>query len=365
MKKILLALLLFSSTKSFCQVSADPATGQMDITALDGTPSNANFIAPNTTMRLKVPVYNLNQLNAIPAGSCKLKIGLGNLLSVDPSFSLASAPLSSYFTWTSTIVAGEVQITGDLVSPLPGDFTGLAEFNIKGAVLGTSEIGTNFNVTNHNTIIPLIDEDPNNNFSTLQYTITNTTIPVTFSSVNVSKSGCTVHVRFTAENEINVGRYEIEAGSDGIHYDKLYELKADARVNYAADFNYPSSAGAPSMVYIRIKSVDKDGRLKYSETRILKGVCEPAGAIHLLAYPNPVVSGNLVKIRSLNNELLNGHFQCTLCDITGRIILSSQMYLTNSSFFIYKTGDISAGNYLLKVWGNDKNSFAIVKIVKL
>jgi hypothetical protein len=366
MKKILIILALLTGKENYGQVSADPATGQMDITTMDGISLNANFIAPNSALRLTVPVYNLSQLNTIPAGTCKLNINLGNRFVLDPSFSLAAAALNNYFTWTSTIIGGLVQINGDLVAPLPGDFTGLAAFNIKAKnSLGTSEIITNFNVTNHNSSIILTDEDPNNNFSSLQYTITNETIPVHFTSVSAARKGCNIILKFSAESEINVKKYEIEAAGDGIHFLKYGELKADNGILYQLEFTWPNS-GNIAPIFIRIKAVDNDGTARYSETKTVKGICETMGMLHLIAFPNPAIANNVVDIRTAGDLLLNGHYFLVLTDITGRVTRQSEIDLSHASQFVYKPGGLLApGNYFLKIRNSDSTATAVLKIVKL
>ena len=363
MRKLLLLFCTGYLQTAVCQVTADPATGQMDITALDGSPLNANFIAPNNIVRLKVPVYNLNQLSSIPSGSCKIRISLGSNFVIDPGFNLSNAALSNYFTWTSAIANGEVEITGDLIAALPADFTGESQFSIKGPLLGTSTIIDNFLITNHNTTTPLTDEDPNNNYASLQYTITNETIPVNFIAVNALVQGCRISCTFTVGKEINVKQYEIETSNDGAAYTKAGILKANNSLHYGLDF-YLQQATGQQNVFLRVRSVDYDGKSKISETKLLKGVCEHPGKINLYAVPNPA-HGHDIIIRTNDNKPLTGEYQLILSDLIGRTIKKNVLSFSNVNQFNYTTGNVSAGTYLLKICDNSRALSTVLKIVKL
>lgn len=269
---ICLLLLLFS-VQGISQIVADPANGQMDVTDQAGINLNANFIAPSAIGTLKIPVYNLNQLVALPAGTCKFIITLGNNFILDPSFNLATTPLNNYFLWTPTIAQGKVQIRGNLTTGLPQDFNGMAEFKLQATTAkGTSIVEAEFFVTNHNASTPLKDEDPNNNNATLTYTITMQTVPVNFTSLLITKKQCGMQVNFTAENPVNVKRYEIELSKDGTRSFKLAELSVNNIPTYQYDFPLIESNTAPN-IFVRIKSVDLDGSFGYSETKNVSGTC--------------------------------------------------------------------------------------------
>jgi Secretion system C-terminal sorting domain len=355
-KLFLLFLLATGFIRVNSQVTADPATGQMDINSISGTVENANFLNPNIVYRLKVPVFNLNQLNSIPAGTSQLKIGLGLKLKLDPAFTLATAPLSNYFNWTVATVNNEVVITGNLIAALPGDFADLAEFNVKGSVLGTSDITTNFIILSN-----LLDEDPANNSSTLQYTITNQTIPVTFTSINASKKDCAINLLFTTEHEVNVKKYVIEWGTDGIFFTKAGELKATGSNRYSLTF----STGKQVFIFVRVKSIDQDGKTTYSEIKTVKYVCRNGANIRLRTIPNPVSNqAGTVQVVA-DDEVLNGQYNLILADVTGRMVLQQKIHIANAGSFTYNMKRIKPGSYFLKIQQENGNVSGFARLVKL
>ncbi len=358
MRKIAFALLLWAglSQQARCQVTADPATSQMDLASMAGISLNANFIAPNQVIRLKIPVFNLNQLNAIPAGGFRIKIGLGLNMGLDPGFNLTTAPLNNYFNWTSALVNGERIITGQQIAILPGDFAGTAEFNVKGTVLGTSAIITTIQPIN------ITDEDLNNNDATLQYTITNQTIPVQIAAWEVTKTGCTINTRFLTAAENNVKQYEIEAAIDGVQYQKMGVLAAKGNGWYSFNFTLPERSN--TSVPVRLKTIDLDGKVQYSDTKSVRGVCSN-GANLYQAYPNPVTHQSQITLSSTSGILWNGLYSCQFSTITGKYLRTHTVQCRNTPQLILPVHDLAAGTYLLCITGGRVSATApaLVKLV--
>ena len=150
---------------------ADAATGQLDLTDLADVSLNANTLVYNDVVKLKVPIYNLNQDNALPAGSSTVRIDLGSKYIVDPAFTLATAPLNAYFNWTQTIEAGHVVIYGDQYAEIPADFVDMATFQIKGFEFCSSSIAASFKIDNHASVFITSDEDLANDNAVLLYTV--------------------------------------------------------------------------------------------------------------------------------------------------------------------------------------------------
>lgn len=161
-------------------ITADPGVISFDITDLGDVPANANSLSQNSIYKLKLGVLNGSQSNAIPDGSAYLRIGLGTKFILDPSFNLSLAPYNQYFTWSSQVNSGQVEIFGILHTPLPADFIGELSFNIKANLTGASSISGNFLVSNNNPLYTLSDNNSGNNFTNLSYTVVLATSPALF-----------------------------------------------------------------------------------------------------------------------------------------------------------------------------------------
>lgn len=353
-------LILLISSASYAQVIADPAHNQIDVTTLASGNQDPAALPLDGLIFLRVPILNLNQVNAIPSGTCKIKIGLGSKLVLDPAFNLASTNTSAYFNWTAADAGGQMQITGDLINPLPANFSAVCIFSVKGSLQGSSTITTNFLVTNHNTSVFLSDENPTNNTSFLPYTVV-PVIPVTFISMAVKKEACAIKVNFATENEINTERYEIEASKDGSRYQKMGSLPANHAINYAFSFEL-NDALKNQVLYIRVKSVDKDGKFQYSETKNIKGTCDKQGRIGL--FPNPLFNNQSELNIRMQDNAFNGAVSVLLTDIAGKKISKRDLTLINQQQFSYQTGQLAAGQYLLHVSLNNETP-VILKFQKL
>lgn len=356
-------LLLATTLNVNAQAFADPATTQMELTSLGGTPLNANLLPINVPILLIVPLFNNSQATAVPAGSIMVKIGLGSKMDIDPGFSLSgSGTLSSYFNWTTSVNNGQTELRGDLIAPLPPDFVGYATFRVRPIVLLTSTILTNVLITNHNTLILLSDLDGNNNTANLEYTVVTAAgpTPVNFTKVNVLKKGCNINVNFFTENEINVDHYEIETSKNGTDFIKVGTVAAANRTSYVKDFALTADVMAAT-IFVRIKSVDIDGSYKYSETKAISGTCNPELIFNI--YPNPVVDMT-VAIKATSG-VFNGKYKLVVMDMTGRLINTKEVQLNSVTQYSYDLGSIASGKYILKVSNMDGTQSGVIPFEKL
>jgi hypothetical protein len=176
-----------SSTAQRASVSADPELGNITLANATGFAIDASQVLADQVISIKIPVKNDNHGQAVPAGSCKVKIGLGSKLVLDPAYNLNSNALGSYFSWSAATVDGQLQITGDLVNPLPANVTDVTvAFKVKASMEGNSTITANFLITNHNTSSILSDEDGANNTSFLQYRVVGKVAPINTDKLELS-----------------------------------------------------------------------------------------------------------------------------------------------------------------------------------
>lgn len=167
--------------------TADPAVGQMFFTTTGGAIQSANnlLMAPSPDLYdINVPFYNLNQVDQVPNGTIRVTVNLGSKLVLAPSFNLATAPLSNYFTWTQSLSGGNVIITGTQIAAIPADFDDMLKFRVKGDSACRSNVVSDIIITNQLQV--LSDDDLQNNNARLQYTL-----PITLAKtqVNVTCSG--------------------------------------------------------------------------------------------------------------------------------------------------------------------------------
>ncbi len=153
-------------------VIADPKLGKIELSDFSGSLLDVVNLQSDQLIKLKLPVACDNHGKALPAGSCKIKIGFGSRLGLDPGFDIEDAGMGNYFKWTSATVGGELQVTGELINTLPASVNAVnLSFRLKVKEEGNSAITANFLISNHNTTTILSDENGANNASVLSYKI--------------------------------------------------------------------------------------------------------------------------------------------------------------------------------------------------
>jgi hypothetical protein len=187
-KCLLAAGLMLASLSGIAQdrsaVIADPKLDALVLTDFSGNLLNPANLSADQLIKLSVPVGIDNGGKALPAGSAKIKIGLGSKFQLDPGFDLANAGGSSYFKWTSVEEGGQLQVTGELINALPANVTTMAlSFRLKVVEEGNSTVTANFLITNHNTIAVLSDKNGTNNASAISYQVSKK-LPVDPSTLN-------------------------------------------------------------------------------------------------------------------------------------------------------------------------------------
>lgn len=368
MKKLLVSLLLLVTISSMGQGNrsaiSDPTLGQIVLTDLSGAPLNPDQLVPGQVIRLKIPVSNLSQDQKIPAGSAIIKIGFGSKMVLDPSFNMNTVGLSNTITWTSAIVGGQLEISGDLSGDMPINTDNITvSFKVKAASLGKSTITANFLVTNHNTGTVLSDANPNNNVSFLSYTVGARTSTPIVKINDIARGACAINVVFGSTEEINLSRYDVEASRDGMSYVKVGEVAASNQASYRTSFALTSNLEARTIL-VRVRSVDFAGEYKYSVPVSVSGTCEKAQDWTVTVYPNPATDIKAVTISTVAGQF-KGKYKLTMFDVSGQMIQLREISLDGVSKFTYNFGTIASGKYLLQLVNVDGSQSATLQFEKV
>lgn len=139
----------------------------------------------------------------------------------------------------------------------------------------------------------------------------NSPLPVNFIGLAATRNtDNTVSLRWDVTEEINVREYQVEKSSDGRLFTTTGAVMAKGKSIYAF-----TDAGSAKTIYYRVKSVDMDGRVKYSSIVQLKGNAANTFNDQLLIYPVPAQEsvtiahkklerGAMISITSANGKLV-------------------------------------------------------------
>jgi Secretion system C-terminal sorting domain len=311
MKKIIIGL-FFATTIATKAQSVDPGIGALNITDASNVNLAANSLVAGSTILLIVPVQNLNETNAVSNG--KVSIKLGASLTPDATYSLATAPLSSYFNWAYNASAKTIE--GTLISNFPADNYGIdAVFKLVVATSGSGKVESNFAATP--------DENPINNNSTLNYNIVSSPLPVTLIEFNGLKIAAN-HNKLTwiTAKEKDFDYFEIQKGADAKVFEGIGKVQGIQTQNsYLQQYKFEDTQANNAINYYRLKMVDNDGSFKYSNIISLQN--EVGKSVVGEFYPNPADTYVQIDIISQSES----EWKFTTSDLSGRVLKTNSEML--------------------------------------
>lgn len=181
-----------------------------------------------------------------------------------------------------------------------------------------------------------------------------TILPLVITLVKAYQQADNIQVEWAVQQESSIKGYEIEKSLDGSVFSKAGERAAAGNPTYQW-LDVHATAGNN---FYRIKSMERDGRIKYSP--VVKVVISKGSAAYQV-YPNPV-TGNSINLSFINQP--KGTYTVRLLNAALQVVLSKKISHTegSSSENIYMENSTAKGSYLLEVTGPDgnKQTFKIV-----
>lgn len=143
-------------------------------------------------------------------------------------------------------------------------------------------------------------------------------LPLTLTNFAVSRNSNDIIVTWRTEDEENVNRFEIEYSEDGVHFTRGGEVPARNQLSNAYEHtlvNYTQP-----LYYIRLKSVDLDGRFTYSQVAIVR---LNNSARSLTVTPNPI--GDMIQLKISSD--LTGDANIQIVSVFGQVLLERKQHL--------------------------------------
>jgi hypothetical protein len=148
-------------------------------------------------------------------------------------------------------------------------------------------------------------------------------LPVAITSLDAYAKDHDIQVEWKVTHEKNVQQYEVERSFDGVQFVKVYTQIAANKDNNI--YSWLDTKVIPGYYYYRVKSIDKKGKVTYSEkVKVLIGNGQPLITI----YPNPVING-IINLQFINQPA--GKYGIRLMNQLGQIIVSKQVQRTEGS----------------------------------
>lgn len=185
--------------------------------------------------------------------------------------------------------------------------------------------------------------------SSYYFATNNFILPLDLLTFDGSLKNNTTHLKWTAENEQHLNRYEVERSLDGINFIRIGSVvpagQNGERAHYAYDDRNVRSLNTQSIHY-RLRMMDSDGSFHYSNV-VTINLTEANAYVNVT--PNPVNSVAQLRVRGV----VDGTVNWQLFDGAGRSVASGQLRANRSSS---TTVDIdmqayAQGNYFIQVTG--------------
>jgi hypothetical protein len=177
------------------------------------------------------------------------------------------------------------------------------------------------------------------------------------------KADRTIVVNWSASNEQDIEKYELERSADGRLFTGI--ITTPAQKNEALTLYSKTDIGPlAGDNYYRVKAVRKDGVLIFSDVVKIaaeEGDSENKGTITV--YPNPV-SGKRMQVEFREQE--EGRYQLQLINLVGQVVQSTVLFVdgTNSKQQVRLRGSVKPGQYQLRVEGPNGNKEILTVFVE-
>jgi len=167
---------------------------------------------------------------------------------------------------------------------------------------------------------------------------------------NPSKEG-NVLLQWQTANEINVSHFNIQRSTNGVSFTTIGKVVAQNKSINSYEFidaNLPSLEGLGVGLFYRIQSIDKDGKISYSEVKQIRLNQLTNNPINI--YPNPSKG----EINIDFNKADAGLKQFTITDIYGKTVWQQQSSF--SSGILKANLNVANGIYFLNINNNKNNT---------
>ena len=164
--------------------------------------------------------------------------------------------------------------------------------------------------------IPEIATANSSSVSVSVFQIDLSVVPVTLTNVKAYQKNAGVQVEWTAQQESNIDRYEVERSQNGQQFKHWEVFMQKGNSSVVINYNLFDPNPFSGVNFYRIKIIDKSGQVTYSQ--VMK-VNISKGATLITVYPNPV-NGNTIVLQM--NNLQKGSYTITLTNKLGQQIIN-------------------------------------------
>lgn len=173
--------------------------------------------------------------------------------------------------------------------------------------------------------------------------------------------GNNVNLKWVAENEMGTESFVVERSTDGVSFSQIASRAPSGPLNTPTEYQQSDdiqSLSSASVVYYRIKAVDREGRIAYSNIATVR-LNKTAG---VQVWPNPF--GDFVNITY--NSSASTKVDVSVVNSLGKVVKQSNYSVSRGLNQISVNGleTLSSGIYFIRITDKNTNEVYIQKISK-
>jgi hypothetical protein len=180
-------------------------------------------------------------------------------------------------------------------------------------------------------------------------------LPVVFKNIDAYAAGNGNQVSWTISSQSNVNHYEVEYSTDGSRFDKLANVNP-VNTSQEQSYTYLHSIQNLTDGYYRIKVVDQDGAVQYSDIKKVKASKQ---VTELTAYPNP--TAGLFNLQLPTGT--QGPLSLRVYDNAGKMIMQKKLTIQAGTRELpVDISNMAAGYYRVSCENNNKiNTVSVLR----
>jgi SdrD B-like domain/Secretion system C-terminal sorting domain len=180
-------------------------------------------------------------------------------------------------------------------------------------------------------------------------------LPIKIESFTAVPKGSQVNLQWKVSEQINVTSYEVLTSTDARTFTSIATVTATA--NQSDIYNAIHNNPVQGLNYYRIKSIDKDGTISYSEIR--KVTFGKGGDV--IIYPNPVQTG-VINI-TLTGNMIGKSATVSIVSMDGKLISQQQIANTNQTETI-DVSKLASGSYIVRLITNTEVVNKTIQVIR-
>jgi len=187
-------------------------------------------------------------------------------------------------------------------------------------------------------------------------------LPVSFTYFAAQAVEQDAQLLWETASELNNKGFEVERSLDGVNFEYIGFVKGAGNSSRKLRYNYmdKDALSLGSDLFYRLKQVDLDGSINYSEVAILS--TQNMEVFASKVYPNPFVENFTVEVKATHQSAA----MLTLIDITGKVAAQLQVNVNQGVNFIDfdKAAHLIPGVYFLRIAQGDNTEIQKVVHIK-